>query len=79
MDVRVAAAGRRPRAGRGLIWLARLTLAYAVVAVAGSWFALVASGSFDLQRAAQASLSAAVATLPLAVLVLRFKLEGTLR
>jgi len=79
MDVRVTAGRRRPGVATGSLWLARLTLAYAFVAVAGSWFLAASTGTFDLLRAGQASLSAAVALVPLVLLVIRHKLEGTLR
>jgi hypothetical protein len=78
MNLRVAVARRRRRVARGWLWFARFILAYAVVAVAASWVVLASTGSFDPDRAVQASLSAALATLPLVVLVVRYKLEGTL-
>jgi hypothetical protein len=78
MDVRAAVARRHRRVGSGPLWLARFTLAYAFVAVAGSWIALASTGSFDPGRVLMASLSAALATLPLLVLVARYKYEGTL-
>jgi len=78
MELRVAVARRRRWVARGWLWLARFTLAYAFVAVAGSWIVLAWTGSFDPGRAAMASLSAALATLPLLVLVARYKYEGTL-
>jgi uncharacterized membrane protein len=62
----------------GPLLLARFTLAYAFFAVAGSWVLLAWTGSFDPLRAIQASLSAALASLPLIVLVMRYKFEGTM-